>query len=99
LSTEISELYDQIAKKMMALGNSMTTLSEYWQAIEKRMPSYDHQTLVSRKISPDYLYLKSACLTHAVSLTKPVEVMKLDIHQMFKTARKKLEPFGQVGFL
>ena len=94
LSSEISELYEQISKKLMTIGNCMTTLSEYWQAIEKRMiPS---ETQPPRKISSDYLYLKSSCLTYAASLTKPIELMKLGIHQMFRVTRKKMQPFGQV---
>lgn len=95
LSSEISELYEQIAKKMMNIGNCMTTLSEYWLAVEKRMPEAE-TTSFPRKISSDYLYLKTSCLTYSASMTKPIELMKLGISQMFRSTRKKLEPFGQM---
>ena len=93
MATDISELYEQISKKLMVVGNSMTTLSEYWQSVERRIPNPE---ATSRKISSDYLYLKTSCLTYGASLTKPIELMKLGIHQMFRTTRKQLEPFGQV---
>lgn len=40
--------------------------------------------------------MKAAFLAYSTSLTKPVELVKLGIHQMFKNTRKKLEPLDQV---
>ena len=78
----------------MFIGNSMTVLSEYWQSIEKNLAK---SSTPNRKISSDYLYLKTSCLTFAASLTKPIELTKLGMYQMFRGTRKKLEPFGQVS--
>lgn len=75
------------------LGNSLTTMAEYWHVIEKYSIGEGKK---NKKMSTDYLYLKSSCLSVAASLAKPVEQMKLGINQLFKTTRKRLEPINQV---
>jgi hypothetical protein len=72
----------------------LTTLSEYWLTIEKYT---NNKAKDSHIISADYLYLKTACLSYSTSLSKPIELIKLGIHQMFKNTRKKLEPVSQVA--
>lgn len=70
-------------------------MSEYWQTIEKYTNKQEKDNI---KVSGDYLYLKSACLSLSASLTRPVELVKFGLQQLFKNTRKKLEPIGKVDY-
>lgn len=77
------------------MTTSLATLSEYWQAIERYTSDRQYR---DHKVSSDYQYLKAAFLSYSASMAKPVELVKLGIHQVFKNTRIKLEPVSEVCF-
>lgn len=97
MTLNISEHYQEIEKKTSQLSTCLTTLSEYWQSIEKYMGNEEEN--IKSRVSSDYLYLRNAFSSYSASLSKPVEQVKLGIHQLFKNTWKKLEPIGHVFFI